>query len=174
MAQTRWLSDDEQQVWRAYLEATQRLWDRLGRELDETGDVSLGEYEVLVRLSEAPGHMLRMSELADLLVHSRSRLTHTVARMERRDLVSRRPCTDDGRGVLCEVTGAGLAALAERAPAHVTGVREHLFDQMDAEETAVLGRVLTRVAEHLRGAGSPDRDGTLASDEVRARETLGA
>ncbi len=155
MAQTRWLSDSEQQVWRAYLEATQRLWERLGRELDETGDISLGEYEVLVRLSEAPDRTLRMSELADLLVHSRSRLTHTVARMERSDLVTRRPCSDDGRGVMCQVTEAGLAALAEHAPVHVAGVREHLFDQMDAEETEVLGRVLARVAEHLKGSEHP-------------------
>jgi len=147
---TRWLSEPEQAVWRAYLEATQRLWEQLGRELDDAGDLPLSEYEVLVRLSEAPGRRMRMSELADALSHSRSRLTHTVARMQGRGLVTRVPCDDDGRGVLARVTDDGLAALRDHADVHVTGVREHLFDQLDADEVAVLGRVLAKVAAHLR------------------------
>jgi DNA-binding MarR family transcriptional regulator len=150
MEETRWLSEPEQAVWRAYLEATQRLWEQLARELDEAGDLPLAEYEVLVRLSEAPGRRMRMSELADALSHSRSRLTHTVARMESRGLVTRIPCDDDGRGVLAGVTEDGLAALRDHADVHVTGVREHLFDRMEPDEVEVLGRVLTRVAAHLR------------------------
>lgn len=155
MTSTRWLSPDEQQVWRAYLEATQRLWEQLARELDEAGDLPLAEYEVLVRLSEAPDTRMRMSELADALSHSRSRLTHTVARMQQRGLVTRRPSVDDGRGVLATVTPLGLQALREHADVHVGGVREHLFDQMDAEEAAVLGRVLGRVSAHLRDVRGP-------------------
>ncbi len=162
MAATRWLSNEEQAVWRSYLETTQRLWETLDRELDEAGDVPLSEYEVLVRLSEAPGRRLRMSQLADQLSHSRSRLTHTVSRMERRGLVARSACADDGRGVLAEVTGAGLAALKKQADVHVTGVREHLFDQMDAQEVDVVGRVLARVAAHLRERSGRER-GTLAT-----------
>lgn len=170
VAPTRWLTDGEQLVWRAYLEATQRLWERLDRELDEGGGVSLAEYEVLARLSESPKRSLRMSELADQVVSSRSRLTHTVTRMESRGLVSRRPSSRDGRGVVCALTGAGMDNLAERAHVHVDGVREHLFDQMDAEETEVVGRVLARVAEHLRQTHSSP----LPSMDVTARETLRA
>ena len=162
---TRWLSEPEQAVWRAYLEATQRLWEQLARELDDAGDLPLAEYEVLVRLSEAPGRRMRMSELADALSHSRSRLTHTVARMERRGLVTRLPCDDDGRGVLAGVTDDGLASLREHADVHVTGVREHLFDQMDADEVEVLGRVLTKVAAHLRD---------VRGDGAQRRARLGA
>ncbi len=162
MAATRWLSNKEQAVWRSYLETTQRLWETLDRELDEAGDVPLSEYEVLVRLSEAPGCRLRMSQLADELSHSRSRLTHTVSRMEKRGLVARSACADDGRGVLAEVTEAGLAALKAHADVHVTGVREHLFDQMDAKEVDVVGRVLARVAAHLREQSGRER-GTLAT-----------
>jgi len=168
MSPTRWLSDDEQLVWRAYLEATQRLWERLDHELDDRGGVSLAEYEVLARLSEAPDRSLRMSELADQVVSSRSRLTHTVTRMESRRLVRRRPSVRDGRGVMCELTDTGMETLAERARVHVEGVREHLFDQMDAEETEVVGRVLARVAEHLREVRSNPRP---SGDRV-ARETL--
>lgn len=163
MTTTRWLSADEQQVWRAYLETTQRLWEQLARELDDAGDLPLAEYEVLVRLSESDGGRMRMSELADALSHSRSRLTHTVARMQQRGLVTRVPSDDDGRGVLAEVTARGLEALREHADVHVGGVREHLFDQMDAEEVAVLGRVLGRVREHLREVRgtAPDRRARL-------------
>ncbi len=165
MASTRWLSDDEQAVWRSYLEVTQRLWEQLTRELDDAGDLPLAEYEVLVRLSEAPSGRLRMSDLADALSHSRSRLTHTVARMQERGLVTRLRSDDDGRGVLAAVTEQGLDALREHADVHVTGVREHLFDQMTPEEVEVVGRVLDRVAGHLR-------DVRGVSGERRAR--LGA
>lgn len=150
MSGTRWLDESEQAIWRAYLESTQLLWDRLARELDDDSELPLPEYEILARLSEAPGRSLRMSELADLLTHSRSRLTHTVTRMQGRGFVTRRPCPDDGRGVLCAITDAGQAALAAAAPVHVEGVRSHLFDQLDDEEVAVLGRALAKVGHHLR------------------------
>lgn len=149
---TRWLSEAEQQVWRAFLEANQRLWDRLARELDEESDLSLAEYEILVRLSEVEGWSLRMSELADRLVHSRSRLTHTARRMEERGLVRREACPADGRGVLCVMTDAGYAELVKAAPVHVEGVRTHLFDQLTPDEVAALGSAMRKVREHLRTA----------------------
>lgn len=155
MSTTRWLDDSEQRVWRAYLESTQRLLDRLEDELDEHSDLPLPEYEILVRLSEAPERELRMSEIAAMLVHSRSRLTHTVTRMEGRGLVTRRPCPSDRRGVLCAITDAGHAALVEAAPVHVTGVREHVFDQLDDEEVTVLGRAMTKLGAHLRVLPTP-------------------
>jgi DNA-binding MarR family transcriptional regulator len=148
---TRWLDGEEQQVWRSFLEGSQLLSDRLARELDDDTDLSLPEYEVLVRLSEEPDHSLRMSALADKLVHSRSRLTHTARRMEDRGLVERRACPGDGRGVLCVMTDAGYEALVKAAPTHVEGVRTHLFDQMTPEEVRTLGAVMGKLRHHLRG-----------------------
>jgi DNA-binding MarR family transcriptional regulator len=152
MDAVRWLDEGEQKVWRNYLEATQLLTNRLSRDLDESEhDLVLTEYELLVRLSEAPGRSVRMSELAEGLVHSRSRLTHAIARMEARGLVRRESCPDDRRGVLATMTDAGYAALAAAAPLHVTGVREHLFDPLEPEEVAALGRIAAKLIAHLRG-----------------------
>lgn len=148
---TRWLDAEEQRTWRLYLEATQLLARRLGQELDDSEhDLSMPEYELLVRLSESPERSLRMSDLADDLVHSRSRLTHAITRLEQRGLVERRACPEDRRGVLAAMTPAGFRALEAAAPLHVTGVREHLFDLLSPEDVAALGRICGRVAEHLR------------------------
>lgn len=147
---TRWLDEREQKVWRAFLEGHQLLWDRLESELDQNSALSLPEYEILVRLSEVPERALRMSQLAEMVVHSRSRLTHTVRRMEERGLVRRQAHEADRRGVLCVMTDDGYAELVAAAPVHVTGVREHLFDQMTPEEVAALGSAMEKVREHLR------------------------
>ncbi len=150
MTDVRWLDEADQQVWRAYLAASQQLWDRLDDELESGAGMPLSEYEILVRLSEAPDRSLRMSQLADKVVHSRSRLTHTVARMERRGLVARRPCAEDGRGVLAELTDDGYAALEAAAPVHVQSVRRHMFDPLSSEEVEVLGRAMRKIAETLK------------------------
>ncbi len=143
---TRWLDAEEQRVWRAYLEASQLLLRRLAQDLEESEhDLALPEYELLVRLSEAHEWSLRMSDLADDLVHSRSRLTHAITRLEQRGLVERRACPDDRRGVLAVMTPAGHRALAAAAPLHVTGVREGLFDPLGADD--------------VRGAGPHRRQG---------------
>jgi DNA-binding MarR family transcriptional regulator len=91
-----------------------------------------------------------MSELAEHLVHSRSRLTHTAHRMEARGLIRREACPSDRRGILAVLTDEGFAVLEAAAPVHVTGVREHLFDQLAPEEVVVLGRAMAKVSEHLR------------------------
>ena len=117
---TRWLDADQQQAWRAYLVGTTLLMERLDRDLRENHDLSLPEYEILVRLSEAPERMLRMAELADAVKNSRSRITHTIARMEREGLVERRQCAADGRGVLAILTDKGYAMLVDAAPSMST------------------------------------------------------
>ncbi|MBO0923161.1 winged helix-turn-helix transcriptional regulator [Cellulomonas sp. zg-ZUI199] len=159
----RWLSATQQRDWRAFRDGTALLFDVLGRELDEGSGLSLGEYEVLVRLSEAPRRALRMSELADDLAHSRSRLTHTVARMERAGIVRREPALDDARGVNCVLTDHGWQVLVAAAPGHVESVRRHLVDVLDDAQLAALGEAMRVVVAHLRGPGRlPDADGDAA------------
>ena len=154
MTSPRWLDEHEQRVWRDALAATALLSARLGADL-AAGEpsLSMGEYELLVRLSEAPGGSLRMSELADGLVHSRSRLTHTATRMQAGGLLERRACPTDRRGVLAVITDAGREAIRAAAPAHVAAVREHLLDLLTAEQVATLGQVATAVVHHLDPQG---------------------
>ena len=150
-APVRWLSADQQRDWRAFRDGTVLLLDALGRDLEERSGLSLHEYEVMVRLSEAEGRTLRMSQLAADIAHSRSRLTHTIARMEEAGLVRRTACSEDARGVNCVLTYEGWAALVATAPGHVESVREHLVDVLSGEQLAALGDAMDAVRAHLRG-----------------------
>jgi DNA-binding MarR family transcriptional regulator len=147
-----WLTEDQQRAWRAYLDGTARFFDALDRAHDAGIPVTLGEYHLLVQLSEQPDRTLRMSALADGLALSRSRLTHTVDRMERRGLVERRPVPGDRRGVNCVMTDEGWKQLQQAAPAHVAAVRRLLVDVLDPEEFAVLGRAMAKVAREAKAA----------------------
>ncbi|MEU0316850.1 MarR family transcriptional regulator [Nocardioides sp. NPDC006273] len=124
------------------------LDDRLDADLRAGFDISLSEYEILVRLSENDGAM-RMAQLADSLAHSRSRITHTITRMERSGLVERRNSTDDGRGVVAALSDRGFDVLRKAAPVHVSGVREYLVDLVSEEDFAALGRVMNAVSDYL-------------------------
>ena len=108
---TRWLDDEEQRTWRAFLAAQRLLSDRLERQLQREAGLPHGYYEILVRLSEAPGRTLRMSRLATSSLSSRSRLSHAVARMEEAGWIRRRACAEDRRGAFAELTDEGLAIL---------------------------------------------------------------
>lgn len=141
-----WLTAEQQQIWRTYLDGTNRLMRHLEAELRQF-DLDLGEYEIMVRLSEAPGHEMRMSELADQVGQSRSRLTHTVTRMESKGLLARGTCAEDRRGVMASLTEEGYAFLVEVAPYHVASVREILVDPVHPEDFVVLGRVMQQVLE---------------------------
>ena len=152
----RWLSADEQAVWRAWLDVSRLLNDTLHKRLVADADLSLPEYDIMVQLSESEDHRLRMSELADRAVHSRSRLTHTVARMEARGLVRREPCPDDGRGVLCILTDEGFALLEQAAPDHVDAVRETFFDSLTPTEVAELGNALSKMRTVLRAPAAQE------------------
>ncbi|ABL80884.1 MULTISPECIES: MarR family transcriptional regulator [unclassified Nocardioides] len=146
---TRWLDDQEQRSWRALLMGMTLLLDRLDDELRRRCELSLVEYEILVRLSEAPDRKMRMAQLADALAHSRSRVTHTVARMEHAGLVLRKSSPDDGRGVVATMTDKGFDLLVRMAPTHVEGVRAHLVDLVSREDFEAVGRVMNAVADHL-------------------------
>jgi DNA-binding MarR family transcriptional regulator len=127
------------------------LSDQLEDELRAAHGLSLAEYEILVRLSESEERQLRMAQLAGALAHSRSRVTHTVSRMEGRGLVERCETPDDRRGVLARLTPAGWELLQQAAHTHVTGVREHLVDLASPEDFEALGRVMNAVADQLIG-----------------------
>jgi len=154
---TRWLDEEQQRSWRALVMGTTLLMDRLDADLRASFRLSLTEYEILVRLSELPGGQMRMAQLADAMCHSRSRITHTVKRMEERGLVVRQEAADDGRGVIARLTPAGQALLADAAPTHVSGVRRHLVDLCDGEDFAALGRVMNSVTDTL-AEGHPGSD----------------
>ena len=143
---TRWLSDREQAAWRAYLRGSRRLEAALDRDLQEHG-LQLTEYEIISMLSESPGHRLRMSCLADLVVQSRSRLTHTAARLEKRGWVGRESCLDDRRGVELVLTDDGFEAIRTMAAVHVESVRRHLVDVVPAEMFQAVGEAMSRVGE---------------------------
>jgi DNA-binding MarR family transcriptional regulator len=149
-----WLDERQQRSWRAFLVGTTLLMDRLDRDLREQHRLSLPEYEILVRLSEAEGNRLRMAMLADSVSHSRSRVTHTVSRMESAGLVARDACLSDGRGVEAVLTDQGREALVNAAPTHVAGVRRLLVDLVDEEDFEAVGRVFNTVTDRLI-EGSP-------------------
>jgi DNA-binding MarR family transcriptional regulator len=147
----RWLDTGQQRSWRALVMGTTLLFDRLDDDLRREHDISLVEYEILVRLSERHGQM-RMAALADALAHSRSRVTHTVTRMEKAGLVQRSSSPDDGRGILATLTDKGHDLLVRSAPTHVAGVRAHLVDLAADDDFAALGRVMDAVADNLVSA----------------------
>lgn len=159
--ETRWLDTEQQQTWRAYIMGSQLLLDRLDRDLRVEHAISLTEYEILVRLSEVPEHRMRMALLADALCHSRSRVTHTVARMERAGLLTRSAALDDGRGVEAVMSQEGLTRLVAASRTHVEGVRRNLVDLAAPEDYAALGRVMNLVSDRLL-AGKP------AAADIRA------
>lgn len=146
---TRWLDPAEQRSWRAFVIGTTLLFEKLGEDLRRNFGIGHSEYEVLVRLSERPGRCMRMAALADAMCHSRSRVTHTIARMERAGLVSRSQTPEDGRGVIASMTDAGHRLLVAAAPTHVQSVREHLVDLVDPDDFEAMGRVMNAVADKL-------------------------
>ena len=156
--ETEWLDTDQQHAWRAYVGGTTMLLDRLDRELRQSHDISLPEYEVLVRLSESPDRTLRMAALADAMAYSRSRITHTVARLERAGLIQRGGDPTDRRGVVAQLTDVGFTRLAEAAHTHVTGVREHLVALASGADFAAVGRVFDAVTDHLAAEHGPAAD----------------
>jgi DNA-binding MarR family transcriptional regulator len=145
----RWLDAEEQRAWRAYMYSWMLLEDRLDRELTREAGISHAYYEILVQLSETEGRALRMSELADRCLSSRSRLSHAVSRLEERGWVRRQVCAEDGRGQLAVLTDEGFAALEEAAPIHVESVRSHLFDRLSPEQVAALGDIGETLLRHL-------------------------
>lgn len=145
----RWLDEEEQRAWRSILRASHLIQRVMEEALDEYG-VSLGEYELLSMVSEAPGERIRMAELAHLIVQSRSRVSHTANRLEKRGWVQRVRTPQDGRGVVLQLTATGAKELKRLAPVHVESVRRALLDHLSREELLEHGEALRRVVRALR------------------------
>lgn len=148
MAQ-RWLDEDQQRAWRAWLSVSELLPRALDAQLQRDAGLGHAAYVVLAMLSEAPGRSRRMSDLARRSNQSQSRLSHTVARLEDRGWVRRERASDDGRGNLAVLTDAGWDVVRTLAPGHVDAVRDALFEPLTAEQTRVLGDALLAVLERL-------------------------
>src|SRR5919112_1092772 len=139
------LSDTQQEFWRTFIESSWALHTRLEDELRTATGLSMADYHVMVVLSEAPEHRLRMGELAGRLVFSPSRLTYQISSMVKRGLVRKQACPDDGRGQEAVLTEYGLAELVAAAPLHLKTVRDSFIDHLDADELAVIGRAFAKI-----------------------------
>ncbi|MGW0519904.1 MarR family winged helix-turn-helix transcriptional regulator [Crossiella sp. NPDC003009] len=138
-------------AWRTYIVGSQLLAYQLNRELQDEHNLTLADYEILVRLSEQPEQRMRMSQLAGEVASSKSRLSHQITRMERAGLVTRVDCPSDGRGVFAQLTETGSTRLKTAAPIHLDGVRSHLIDLLTPAEHTALVTIFAKVQDHLAG-----------------------
>ncbi|MFC7330272.1 MarR family winged helix-turn-helix transcriptional regulator [Marinactinospora rubrisoli] len=150
MSGVDWLDADEQRTWRSYLVVNSLLEERLDRDLQQRNGLSLVEYGILVHLSEAEGRRMRMRNLADTVIVSKSRLSHQIARLERDGYVRRETCAEDRRGAWAVLTPLGESALHGAAPGHVAAVRANLFGVLSDEQTKQLGEIMGVLEQHLR------------------------
>ncbi|MFF0278200.1 MULTISPECIES: MarR family winged helix-turn-helix transcriptional regulator [unclassified Streptomyces] len=154
MTEPRWLTDEEQHVWRAYLHATTLLEDHLDRQLQRDAGMPHIYYGLLVQLSQAPRRRLRMTELAKSAKITRSRLSHAIARLEKSGWVRRENCPSDKRGQFARLTDEGMEVLRRTAPGHVAAVRQALFDRLSPDQVKQLGAIMRVMAEGLEPAGA--------------------
>ncbi|NUP49514.1 MAG: MarR family transcriptional regulator [Catenulispora sp.] len=146
----RWLSEQEMRAWTGFLAAGALVERRIEQHLKEEAGLSHPQYEILVRLSAAPDGSLRMTELAEALLTSKSGLTYQITQLEKAGLTERRSCPTDVRGVFAVLTDAGRERLEKAAPGHVAVVREALIDVLTPEQLDVLADGLTEVSRRLR------------------------
>ena len=145
----RWLTATEQRVWRRWLTLNARLSATLHKELHDDAGLSMPDYEVLVHLTDSPQGRIRVTDLARLLQWERSRVSHHTTRMERRRLVQRLECAEDGRGAFIVITPQGRAAIEQAAPGHVTTVRRLIFDALTPDEIDALATITDKALTQL-------------------------
>lgn len=148
-SEPRWLNAAEMRAWRRYIIASRRLLEALDDDL-AAHDISMADYEVLAQLSEAPDRRMRMSELADVAMISRSRLSHRIKVMEKSGWVKREACPIDKRGYFAVMTPKGWKAIVAAAPDHVASVRERFLDALDKSDQKVLAEIFERVATRIK------------------------
>jgi DNA-binding MarR family transcriptional regulator len=151
----QWLTAQEQRVWRRWLTLNARLSAALHKELQDDAGLSMPDFEVLVHLTDSPEGRIRVTDLARLLQWERSRVSHHVTRMERRRLVRRVECAEDGRGAFIVITPQGRAAIEQAAPGHVNAVRRLVFDALSPEDldafTTIIEKALTQLDNQSAG-----------------------
>ncbi|MDX3226190.1 MarR family transcriptional regulator [Streptomyces sp. ME19-01-6] len=150
----RWLSDDEQHTWQAYVQANMLLEDHLDRQLQRDAGMPHVYYGLLVKLSWAPRHRLRMTELAEAAKITRSRLSHAITRLEKNGWVRREDCTSDKRGQNAVLTDEGFEVLQKAAPGHVEAVRAAVFDRLTPEQVRQFGDICRIIADGLQPKGA--------------------
>jgi DNA-binding MarR family transcriptional regulator len=147
-SKTRWLSQDEQSAWRAFLAMQKLIRDRLERQLQQDAGMPMTYYVILAMLSEAPERTMRMTELASIAGTSQSQLSHAATRLEDSGWIERRRCLDDKRGYLAVLTDEGFEVLTKAAPSHVESVRSVLFDALSPAQVRQLKEIADAVTTH--------------------------
>ena len=145
----RWLTGEEQQLWRSWLRLNAQLGATLAREMQDDAGLSEPDFEVLVNLTDSPDGRVRVTDLAYQMLWERSRVSHHVTRMERRGLVEKAGCKEDGRGAWVQITPAGRKAIEKAAPGHVEGVRRLVFDALTPEEVRTLTTLVGKLQTQL-------------------------
>ena len=166
MTEGRWLDADERRQWLAFVFAKTLLDEQLERDLQRDSKIPFAYYQILVSLSESEGRSLRMSDLADMLLISRSRLSHSITKLESFGWVKRSPTPEDRRGAIACLTEKGLEVLRAAAPAHVESVRTHLFDQLTPEQMDQLRVICETLLDHLLPSLGWEPPGLLGCDDV--------
>lgn len=144
-----WLTPTEMAAWRRYIIASRRLLEALDTDLDQH-DLTMADYEILAQLSDAPDRRMRMAELAEIAMLSRSRLSHRMKVMEEAGWVRREACPDDKRGFFAIMTAKGWKAIVAAAPDHVASVRSRFVDKLSKADQIVLAEIFERVGNDLR------------------------
>jgi DNA-binding MarR family transcriptional regulator len=145
----KWLNPREMKAWRSYIIASRRLLDALDADLNGH-DLSMADYEVLAQLSDAPDRRMRMSELAEIAMLSKSRLSHRMKVMEKAGWVRREVCTEDKRGSFAVMTEKGWRAIVKAAPDHVASVRNRFVDNLNVKDQEELAKIFDRLSKKLR------------------------
>ena len=145
----KWLTPSEESAWRKYIVASRRLYEALDEDLAAHG-LSLSDYEILVHLSDAKDRSLRMSDLADKTILSRSRLSHRIKYMEGKGWVERQKCDSDKRGTWAVMTTKGWNAIVKAAPDHVSSIRNRFIDQISKADQGNIATIFEKIEKVLR------------------------
>jgi DNA-binding MarR family transcriptional regulator len=151
----RWLTAEEERLWRQWLTLNSRLSAALQKQLHDDAGLSMPDFEVLVHLTDSPEGRVRVTDLARLLQWERSRVSHHVTRMESRHLVQRVECAEDGRGAFIVITPQGRSAIEQAAPGHVTTVRRLVFDALSPEELDAFAKIIDKALAQLDNQAGP-------------------
>ncbi|MGW7415732.1 MarR family winged helix-turn-helix transcriptional regulator [Streptomyces sp. NPDC054863] len=153
--QPRWLTDSEQRAWQAYRRMHLLLGAQISRDLAADSELSDADYDVLSHLTFSAGHRCRISELADRMLWSRSRLSHHLKRMQQRGLIVREGCASDARCAEVALTDDGLRVLDAAAPPHVESVRRSFIDLLTPEQLTAYAEIGEIVVRHLSDGKEP-------------------